>query len=237
MICRCSTLMKLMIVTAVLTALVLPACSSDKEKAGAGKIAPKNDASVTLSNDATVSGDTIYKEIKYQMSDIPFDLNGAPVKVAGVTFTPASQWKDLGGEGSNVAHYLYGPLESDTDSAVVKVFYFGKDAGGTWEENFERWINQIELSGGRDPHQAALTHDRIVDGMTAHVLSMYGTYLASSGGPMSGKTIPKDNYRMVGIVLEAPEGNVFFKLTGPDYTARIMIEAFMNMIYVVKKTA
>ena len=33
-----------------------------------------------------------------------------------------------------------------------------------------------------------------------------------------------------GAIVEAPGGNVFFKLTGPDKTAKIMIEAFIAMI-------
>ena len=33
---------------------------------------------------------------------------------------------------------------------------------------------------------------------------------------MGGPSSPKEDYRLVGVVVEAPGGNVFFKLTGPE---------------------
>ncbi|MEA1979498.1 MAG: hypothetical protein U9N54_00800 [candidate division Zixibacteria bacterium] len=174
-------------------------------------------------------------EITYTPSEIPFDLNGKPVEIGGVKFTPATQWTDYGGSGMRIASYSFGPLEKETDSAIVTVFYFGKGQGGDVDSNLERWINQMALMDGRDPHTAAIQYKLDVDGMTVHMLSLFGIYKSSMGGSMSGKSEDKENYRMVGSIVETPEGNVFFKLTGPDYTAKIMIEAYMAMIKQIKK--
>jgi hypothetical protein len=212
-------------------ALISGCSSGDKaeRKQTAAAAAPKKEA----------KGQEMKEDIKieYKMSGVPFDLGGKPVLVAGITFTPATQWKDLGADGLRKAEYRYGPLEKDADSATVYVHYFGKGKGGTVEDNMERWIKQMSMPDGRDPHTAVLRHTKTVDGMKAHVLSLYGIYNAPVGNPMEGKTTPKTSYRLVGVVVEAPEGNVFFKLTGPEYTARIMIEAFMAMIEKIKKTA
>jgi hypothetical protein len=174
---------------------------------------------------------------EYEMSGIPFDLTGKPVTIAGITFTPAIQWKDLGPSDMKAASYTYGPLESDKEPAQLNVFYFGQGQGGSIDANVQRWIKQMSMPDGSDPARAAIQYTKDFNGLTTHVLTLYGIFNESMGGPMSQKTTPRENYRLIGVIVEAPEGNVFFKLTGPDYTAKIMVEAFMNMIFQVKKVA
>ena len=174
--------------------------------------------------------------LQYDMSGIPFDLTGKPMTIAGITFTPAIQWNDLGASDMKAASYSYGPLESDKEPAQLNVFYFGQSQGGTIEANADRWIKQMSLPDGRDPATAAIRYTMDVNGLPAHVLTLYGTFNESMGGPMSGKTTPRENYRLIGVIVEAPQGNVFFKLTGPDYTAKIMVEAFMTMVKQIQRT-
>ncbi|MDH4157571.1 MAG: hypothetical protein OEW00_09890 [candidate division Zixibacteria bacterium] len=201
-------------------------CSKNEQKSRSEDVpaataeAPAEDKDVT----------EVEVKFEYQMSGIPFDLNGTPVSVAGMTFTPASQWTDLGASGSQVASYYYGPLEGDTDSATVTVHYFGKSSG-TIQDGQERWISQFSMPDGRDPHTATLQYTKVIDSMNVHVLTLMGNYHLPPDG-----TVIKEKYRLNGIVVEAPEGNVFLKLTGPEYTSRIMIEAFITMVFQIKRT-
>jgi hypothetical protein len=41
---------------------------------------------------------------------------------------------------------------------------------------------------------------------------------------------------MSGVVLQAPQGNLFFKLTGPRKTAEAMNEAFLAMLRAARKS-
>ena len=175
--------------------------------------------------------------MQYETSGIPFDLSGKPVTIAGITYTPAVQWKDLGAADMKAASYSYGPLEKDKEPANLSVFFFGPNQGGTIEANEQRWIKQMSLPDGGDPAKAAIRYTMDVNGLPAHVLTLYGTFNESMGGPMSQKTTPRENYRLIGVIVEAPQGNVFFKLTGPDYTAKIMVEAFMAMVKQIQKAA
>jgi len=211
----------------LLLLLCFVSCSSDK----------KNEAgNNTALADTTLKPDQVSMKIdNYQMSGIPFDLNGKPVSIAGITFTPASQWKDFGPSNMRQADYAYGPLENDVDSATLSVFYFGQSNGGSTEANLDRWIRQMSFPDNRDPHKAAIRNNITVEDMPVHIVTVLGNYNAPVGGMMSGQTVSKENYRLIGIVVEAPEGNLFFKLTGPEYTARIMTEAFMTMIKQIKK--
>jgi hypothetical protein len=216
-------------VAAVVTLSLTVSCSSNEKSAShpnsnpvpAGK--PTSDSSIALHIKDSVI------EVPYQMSEIPFDLNGKPVTLAGATFTPASQWTDHGAAGKLKARYSYGPLPPDTVEATA-VAYLPERAMSVQEAR-EAWIRRISFPDGRDPRRAALVHSRQVGGMTAHVLSIMGDYTP----PGAGNRVAISNARFVGIVLETGQGQVHFELVGPDYTARIMIEAFMTMIYNVRK--
>ena len=91
------------------------------------------------------------------------------------------------------------------------VFYFGQGQGGGVEDNFDRWIKQFE---GAAPAKKA---DKTVHGLRVHTIDLSGTYLAS-GGPMMQSQGKKPGYRLLGAIVEAPQGLVFFKCIGPSAT-------------------
>lgn len=227
--------MRKLIVLLLTATIGLVACSSEKEPESSGT---KTESSALADSVVRTDSGTLKttSTLTYIPSGIPYDLNGKPLLVGGLTFTPATQWTNYGPSGMRKGSYSFGPLQGDTDSATVAVFYFGEDEGGTIEANLERWINQMSLPDGRDPHTATIQYVLQVDGMRVHMLTLLGIYEVSIGGPMSRQKEEKENYRLVAAIFEAPRGNVFFKLTGPDYTARIMIEAFMAAIKTATKS-
>ena len=162
-------------------------------------------------------------------------LDGTPTTLAGVTFTPPSTWKDLGPSGMRQANYPFGPTDGESDSATVAVFHFGQGMGGDVQSNIERWIGQMALPDGSDPHKAAGQTQFTADGMPVHWVQVSGTY--ASGGMMGAPPVPKPDYIMAAAVLETAQGNLFFKLTGPQKTATKMIEGFKAMMMAVKKSA
>ena len=221
-----------LVITAAFT-FVSVSCSSDNSdssKKDSGTTQTQETAkSDPYNSQQKSSGGTEVTINSYKMSGIEFTLDGKPMSIAGITFTPASQWEDFGPSGMRAASYAYGPLEEDSNAANLAVFHFGKGQGGTIEANIDRWIKQFSLPDGRDPATAAIRYDRQVAGYPAHVVTLFGIF-NESVRPMSQEKIAREEYRLVAIIVEAPGGNVFFKLTGPDKTATIMIEAFITMI-------
>jgi hypothetical protein len=128
------------------------------------------------------------------------------------------------------AQYERAPVEGDTEPSSVNVYYFGPESGGGVEANIQRWIGQITLPEGSEPAQAVQRSTFTVNGMPAHFVAVNGGYDSSMGRPMGGGGGAKAGYRLVGVVLAGPEGNVFFKLTGPESTARAMETDLMTMI-------
>ena len=70
---------------------------------------------------------------------------------------------------------------------------------------------------------------REVSGMKVTLVKISGTYLAP-GGPMMQSQGKKENYRLLGAIVEGPEGSVFFKFTGPSATVAAAEESFNGMI-------
>ena len=161
-------------------------------------------------------------------------LAGEPVTVAGVRFTPATDWTDKGASGMRNAEFSFGPVEGDREAATMAVFYFGPTSGGDVKSNIARWVGQVTQPDGSSSEDAAIQKEFMVNEMPISTVELAGTYAATMGGPMSGKTVNKEDYRMYGAVVQGPHGNVFFKLTGPDKTAAEMGKTFAHMIHTVE---
>ena len=63
----------------------------------------------------------------------------------------------------------------------------------------------------------AVTRVKTVNRLKVHTIEIAGTYL-SPGGPMMQSQGKRPGWRLSGAIVEAPEGLVFFKCTGPAAT-------------------
>lgn len=132
--------------------------------------------------------------------------------VAGLKWSVPKRWTAQGERPMRIATYSIPQAEGDTDQGECAVFYFGNDQGGGVDANIERWISQFETTG--IPGRAQKEVD---GGMKVTLVQITGTFL-SPGGPMMQSTGKKDNYRLMGAIVEGPQGSVFFKFTGPAKT-------------------
>jgi hypothetical protein len=155
--------------------------------------------------------------------------------LAGVAYAPPADWQDLGPSNMRVAQYRLAPVAGDQAPAEVNVFYFGADSGGGVNANLQRWIDQMVMPDGSEPSASAQNTVFTADGMQGHVVMLDGTYKSGGGPMMGGQTKMLEGYRLVGVVLEGPEGSLFFKLTGPVATARAMETQLMAMVQGAKK--
>ena len=134
---------------------------------------------------------------------------GAPASAGGARWSVPGRWKEKPERPMRVATYAV-PAAGGAAEAECAVFYFGKGQGGSVEENLSRWAKQFD--GGQPK-----TETKTVAGLRVHVTDVSGTYLAA-GGPMMQTQEKRPGYRLLGAIVETPEGLVFFKLTGPAVT-------------------
>ena len=66
------------------------------------------------------------------------------------------------------------------------------------------------------------------------LVEVAGTYL-SPGGPMMQSQGKKENYQLLGAIIDAPEGMVFFKATGPANTMKASKQDFDVLVNSVVK--
>ncbi len=156
--------------------------------------------------------------------------SAADAPLAGVTFESPGHWQDIGPEGMRKAQYRLAPVKGDAAAAEVNVFYFGPQSGGGVEANLQRWIGQMTLPDGGDPSAAAQRSTFTAGGMPCHMVSLDGSYKSGGGRPMGGGGEIMPGYRLVGVVIEGPQGSLFFKLTGPAATARQMEVDLLAMV-------
>jgi hypothetical protein len=126
------------------------------------------------------------------------------------------------------ATYVVPAAAGDSEDGECAVFYFGQGQGGDVDANIKRWNGQFE-GGAAAPKPAQTT----INGLKVTTIEHSGTYLA--GGPMMKAATKKPGYRMAGAIVEAPQGNVFFKLTGPAKTVQAAKPAFDKMMQSVKR--
>jgi hypothetical protein len=155
----------------------------------------------------------------------PASSPAAPAAAGGISWTVPARWTAGAGSSMRVATYAI-PAAKGSDSGECAVFFFGSGQGGGIDDNVARWAKQFE--GAPTPKSAAAT----VAGMRVTRAEVAGTYLAP-GGPMMQSSGRKTGYRLLGAIVEAPGGNVFFKLTGPAATvaaARAELDALVASI-------
>jgi hypothetical protein len=146
-----------------------------------------------------------------QSSNVALTKEAPENTAAGVLWSYPSRWTRGAPRQMRVVTYVIPAAEGDAEPGECAVSYFGSGAGGDAEMNIMRWSSQFE--GSPSP----VRKDDKISGMNVVKVQISGSYLAPAG-PMMAATGKKDNFRLHGVIVEAPEGKLFFKFTGPAKT-------------------
>jgi hypothetical protein len=125
------------------------------------------------------------------------------------------------------ATYTMTPVPGDQGIAECIVNYFGPGQGGSVDANIERWNSQVQGPDGKPV--VAKVAKRTVRSLAITTIDASGAY-SGMGGPiaLSPKIVP--GYRLLGAIVEAPGGTVFFKLTGPAKTIAANQQKFEQLL-------
>lgn len=107
----------------------------------------------------------------------------------------------------------------DPARACVAVF---STAGGSVEENITRWAGQMLDAQGQPA--AFTSQSRAINGVRVTTVEMSGTFVGMGAGA------PQPDSRLHGAIIEAPEGLLFIKMTGPAAPMTAAGAAFHQMI-------
>jgi len=153
-------------------------------------------------------------------SDTTSEMIGS---VAGMQWHIPGDWTLAPEKPMRVATYLIAPVEEDKEKAECAVYYFGPNQGGAVDANIKRWIGQM-----KEPGEVQRSDIETELGKIA-VVEVTGTY-KESAGPMMAVKAEHPGWTLIGAVVPAPQGDVFFKLTGPNATVAKVHELFTEML-------
>ena len=148
---------------------------------------------------------------------------------AGLRWNPPANWKGEAQRPMRLATYTIAHAAADTENGECGVYYFGPGQGGSVEANLDRWIGQFLQSDGKASKSAAKVENRTLHGLKITTVDVSGAY-TGMGGPMAQPGAPARGYRLLGAIVEGPQGSVFFKFTGPAKTVAQNQSAFAKML-------
>jgi hypothetical protein len=152
----------------------------------------------------------------------------------GIKWTAPAAWKAQAERPMRAATYTVPRATGDSEDGEVAVFYFGPGQGGGVDANIKRWIAQFDAPGGGPADKLAKTSKSTVNGLPVTRIDLSGTYKAGAG-PMMQPGPPKNGYRLLGAIVEGPQGAVFFKFTGPAKTVAANQAAFEKLVKSVSR--
>ncbi len=150
----------------------------------------------------------------------------------GLVWDVPADWESGPMKSMRLATYIINAAEGDADSAECAVFYFGATSGGGVDANIQRWASQFKQPDDSDSMEKAIIATKESGGLTITSIDLTGTYLVPS--PMMQVAGQKSGYRLLGAIVEGPQGMVFFKFTGPENTIAASEQAFGNMLSSLK---
>ncbi|MBI1899171.1 MAG: hypothetical protein HYS04_21940 [Acidobacteria bacterium] len=152
----------------------------------------------------------------------------------GLEWTAPATWKAQPERPMRAATYAVPRAPGDREDGECAVFYFGPGQGGGVDANIKRWIGQFDAPGGGAADRLAKISRGTVNGLPVTRIDLAGTY-KPSGGPMMQAGAPKPGYRLLGAIVEGPQGAVFFKFTGPEKTVAAQKGAFDALLKSVSR--
>jgi|RhiMetdeSRZDD1v2_1073273.scaffolds.fasta_scaffold379463_3 hypothetical protein len=145
---------------------------------------------------------------------------------SALKWTMPARWKVGPPKQMRAATYLIPAAAGDSEDAECAVFM---NIGGGVQANIDRWAGQFEQTD-KPPVQKKET----INGLLVTTVDVSGTF--KGGGAMMGQSSgSKASYRLLGAIAEAPDGEVFFKLTGPAKTVAAAQNEFQVMLKSLKE--
>jgi hypothetical protein len=176
------------------------------------------------------------KEITTSQTPTPATMTGAasslpaPSTQTNVKWTAPARWKTGPERPMRAATYLIPATAGESEDAECAVFV---NIGGGVQANVDRWIGQFEQPDGAASKDKARTQQETINDLPVTTIDLTGTY-KGGGVAMGQPSTPKPGYRLLGAIVDAPSGPVYFKLTGPAKTVAAAQSEFQAMLKSLK---
>ncbi len=158
----------------------------------------------------------------------------APMQSGGASgelkWTAPTRWQTGPEKPMRAATYLIPAAAGDGEGAECAVF---AGIGGGVQANIDRWIGQFEQPDGGASAAKAKQKKETINGFQVTTVDLTGTF-AGGGMAMGQPATKKPGYRLLGAIVESPQGEIFFKLTGPAKTVAAAQNEFQSLLKSIK---
>lgn len=217
--------------SAILFSLVLlfTACASSSNEAAQMQSSAPPQAAATSTPTSSVLA-VGHDSTAPASSGAAMTASPATTGAQGVNWTTPTRWKTNPGSGMRAATYIIPAATGDSEGAECAVF---KNIGGGVAANIKRWIDQFEQADGSPSDSKAKQKKETINGLSVSTVDLTGTF-KGGGMAMGQPTAKKPGYRLLGAIVETPQGEIFFKLTGPEKTVNAAQPEFQSLIKSIK---
>ena len=185
-------------------------------------------------------GETKTPETKTPEVPVALKTLAVDLQVKELSFEAPENWKAKKPRFNFTKHELMLPkAEGDKKDARMT---FTISSGST-ESNIDRWKSQFKFPLGAAPDKVFSVEKKKMKGYDMSLIQIRGTFLESTGGPMSGgKKTPRKDYMMKAVII-SPEGadartpKLFIKLVGSEKTLKQHAKAYTAMVKSMKTQA
>jgi hypothetical protein len=197
-----------------------------------------SNAGTRLPGDAAVAGAGAPSSLAAETLEPPLPPNHPPIHPGGVgsslpstreeaaalVWVAPSAWQTVANRSAiRLATYrVPGPTSQGAGAELTVT-----RAGGTTDENLERWVGQFDKAG-RDVRK-----ERTVAGLRVTTLEVSGTY--DGGMSRTGPETASPGWSLLGAVVETSGPFYFFKMVGPTDAVRAARPAFDALVLSVRK--
>ena len=147
--------------------------------------------------------------------------------VRNISYKLPDTWNAV--ESEEQVRFLEITLNTNEDFSLV---LFG-NIGGTADQNIERWINQFKKDDSLNQENIIVERDSL-DNKYITLLEMYGNYeVPNMGNPSQEKTL-RNNYGLLGGVIEFPNSLYFVKAVGLNSAISRNKDHFEQFVYSIR---
>ncbi len=135
--------------------------------------------------------------------------DAAPFTVSELKFERPGSWQTVRPRSSMRKAQFSVPNAKGGEAAEVVFFHFGRGNAGGTQANIDRWFRQFQEPKAQ---LNARTEEAKAGGIPVTFVHAEGTFMS---GPPVGRKVPKAGFALLGAIVEAEQGFIFVKMTGP----------------------
>lgn len=145
------------------------------------------------------------------------------IDIEGIIFEAPASWKSIRSASSmRKAELRVSPVEGDSDPAELILYVFPGGAGTT-DDNIKRWQEQFtDDKGGHPSIERSQVQGQNTEVTRAETNGTYRDPFQPGG--------PKENYRLLGAIVQTNQAGYFLKMVGPDKTMQAARPGFDQLI-------